>query len=167
MLVLAGTGRLDAADEPLPSPFCSIGKESLILNGGREAEILSHQGKGCLTHMWFGGDWPGYEKSRIRVYVDGETTASIDMEMGLGHGMGFPDDSGPWGAQRVGRTGKPSGIYNTYRIPFGTRVRVTVRHAQTRRRTLRFGGLCRVGQPFREPWRRETARLGPAQTPQD
>jgi hypothetical protein len=36
--------------------------------------------------MWFGGNWPGYEPTRIRVYVDGEENPSIEMELGLGHG---------------------------------------------------------------------------------
>lgn len=94
--------------------FCSIGKERDVLNGYREAELLRHEGKGCLTHMWFGGNWPGYEQTRIRVYVDGEASPSIDMELGLGHGHGFGDDAAPWGCSRLGKTGHPSGIYTTY-----------------------------------------------------
>jgi len=90
-----------------------------------EAELYSYQGKGCLTHMWFGGKWKDYERMRIRVYVDGEETASIDMELFLGHGIGYKDEFGPWGTKRIGKTGQPSGIYNTYRIPFGKSVRVT------------------------------------------
>ena len=105
--------------------FCEIGKERKDLNGYGEAELLHHKGKGCLTHMWFGGDWPGYERTRIRVYVDGEKTPSIDMELGLGHGVGFGDDAAPWGSTRLGKTGHPSGLYNTYKIPFGTEIRVT------------------------------------------
>lgn len=117
---VAGAGDLTAL-----KTFSSIGKESASLDGYREAELLSHEGKGCLTHMWFGGAWPGYEKTRVRVYVDGERLPSIDMELGLGHGQGFGDEVAPWGGDRIGRTGQPSGIYNTYRIPFGKSVRVT------------------------------------------
>ena len=80
--------------------------------------------------MWFGGDWPGYEKTRIRVYVDGERTPSIDMEMGLGHGVGFGEAAAPWGAARLGKTGHPSGVYNAYRIPFGSGVRVTAQRPE-------------------------------------
>ncbi len=75
--------------------------------------------------MWFGGDWPGYERTRIRVYVDSEARAGIDMELGMGHGVGFGDGGAPWGSKRLGKTGHPSGLYNTYRIPFGKSVRVT------------------------------------------
>lgn len=105
--------------------FCVSGKELNVLNGHREAEILRHEGKGCLTHMWFGGDWPGYERTRLRVYVDGEREPSIDMELGLGHGCGFGDATAPWGSEKLGKTGHPSGLFNTYKIPFGKGVRVT------------------------------------------
>ncbi|HVP49236.1 MAG TPA: DUF2961 domain-containing protein [Bryobacteraceae bacterium] len=32
--------------------------------------------------------------------------------------------------ERIGKTGQPSGIYNTYRIPFGSSVRVTAQRAK-------------------------------------
>ncbi len=125
-IFLASAARVAGQDDLAAlKTFSSIGKESASLDGYREAELLSHEGKGCLTHMWFGGAWPGYEKTRLRVYVDGEQPAAIDMELGLGHGQGFGDEAAPWGGDRVGRTGQPSGIYNTYRIPFGKSVRVT------------------------------------------
>jgi hypothetical protein len=110
--------------------FCNIGKEEDVLNRYREAELLTHAGRGCLTHLWFGGDWPGYERTRIRVYVDDEETASIDMELGFGHGYGFGESAAPWGCRRLGKTGHPSGVYNTYRIPFGTRIRVTAQRSR-------------------------------------
>jgi hypothetical protein len=104
--------------------FSSIGKGSPVLDRHRESTLLDHSGSGCLTHMWFGGEWEGYGKTRIRVYVDGETSASIDMELALGHGDGF-GNPGPWGGVRMGKTGNAGGIYNTFRIPFGKHVRVT------------------------------------------
>ncbi len=125
MIFISGAGRLSAQDEFAGlKTFSSIGKGSPALDGYKEAELLAHTGKGCLTHMWFGGDWPGYDRTRLRIYVDGESEPSIDMELGLGHGQAF-EHSGPWGGDRVGRTGQPSGIYNTYKIPFGKSIRVT------------------------------------------
>jgi hypothetical protein len=112
-------------DPTVMRTFGTSGKERRVLAGGREAELFRRDGRGVLTHMWFGGDWPGYERTRLRVYVDGETTASIDMELGLGHGIGFADPAAAWGTARIGKTGHPSGLYNTYRIPFGRGVRVT------------------------------------------
>jgi hypothetical protein len=105
--------------------FGTAVKEQQVLKPGVEAELFRHAGKGCLTHMWFGGDFPNYGLTRIRVYVDGEERASIDMELMMGHGIGFQDEDAPWGVERIGKTGQPSGIYNTYRIPFGKSVRVT------------------------------------------
>lgn len=108
----------------------TAGKEERVLKAGVEAELFRHTGKGFLTHMWFGGDFSNYGLTRIRVYVDGEPEASIDMELMMGHGIGFQDDSAPWGVERIGKTGQPSGIYNTYRIPFGSSVRVTAQRAK-------------------------------------
>jgi hypothetical protein len=105
--------------------FTVSGKERTVLNGYCEAELFRHSGAGCLTHMWFGGDWPGYERTRIRIYVDGERTPSINMELGMGHGYGFGDEHAPWGSSAMGKTGHPSGLYNTYKIPFGRGIRVT------------------------------------------
>ena len=104
--------------------FGTAGKEGLLYPD-REVVLFQHEGAGCLTHMWFGGDWPGYDRTRIRFYVDGETKPSIDMELFLGHGIGWGDPSAPWGSERLGKTGHPSGLYNTYRIPFGKSIRVT------------------------------------------
>jgi hypothetical protein len=79
--------------------------------------------------MWFGGGWKNCEKTRIRIYVDGETTASIDMELYLGHGIGFGDQFAPWGTARIGKIGTGTSVYNTYRIPFGKNVRVTAQRS--------------------------------------
>src|SRR5579859_1148968 len=68
--------------------FGTAGKELHPFTGGKEADLFRHDGAGCLTHLWFGGDFPGYERTRIRIYVDGEDKAFIDMELGLGHGIG-------------------------------------------------------------------------------
>jgi hypothetical protein len=105
--------------------FGTAGKELHPLEGGVEAELFSYTGKGCLTHMWFGGNWENYGNLRIRVYVDNEPSSSIDMDMYLGHGIGFLEDTAPWGTEKIGKTGSPSGVYNNYHIPFGKHVKVT------------------------------------------
>jgi hypothetical protein len=142
-----GALRADPADLPQDlanlKTFSRIGKGSDTLDSGAEAELLRHEGRGCLTHAWFGGDWPGYEKTRIRVYVDGEEQASIDMELGLGHGYGFGDKAAPWGSERMGKTGQPSGVYDTYRIPFGKGVRVTAQRWKDSPKTAPFWWILR------------------------
>ena len=99
--------------------FSVMGKEEEILDAGKEVELLRHDGKGCLTHMWFALD----ECVRIRVYVDGEKQASIDMALDLGHGYSFGGPHEPFGSAKMGRYG---GQFNNYPIPYGNGVRVTV-----------------------------------------
>jgi hypothetical protein len=105
--------------------FGSIGKELSILTKNSETVLMHHRGKGALTHLWFGGSFKGYEQTVIRIYVDGETVPSIDMELFLGHGIGFNDSYAPWTTDKMGKTGSPSGVYNTFRIPFGKEIKVT------------------------------------------
>lgn len=120
--------------------FGTAGKEQQILSSSKESELFSYSGTGCLTHMWFGGDWSGYERTRIKIYIDGETNPSIDMEMGPGNGVGtgYGETNSPWGINKFGKTGHPSGIYNTYKIPFGSHIRVTAQ----------LGAGVRDNQPF-------------------
>ena len=117
-----------AAAKPTFAPnlitFGTAGKEG-VLYPDHEVVLFEREGPGCLTHMWFGGSWPGYDRTEIRFYVDGEVTPSIDMRLFLGHGIGWEDSSAPWGTRQLGKTGEPSGLYNTYRIPFGKSLRVT------------------------------------------
>lgn len=110
--------------------FGTMGKEERLLRGGAEAELFRYSGKGSITHMWFGGNFRNYGLTHIRVYVDDERQASIDMEMMMGHGIGFQDESAPWGVERFGKTGQPSGIYDTYRIPFARSVRITAQRGK-------------------------------------
>lgn len=105
--------------------FGTMGKEKRVLKKGQETELFRHTGKGCLTHMWFGGSFKDVQYTIIKVYVDDEQTASIDMELFLGHGIGFGDTFAPWGHERMGNIGGDSGLYNTYKIPFGKSVVVT------------------------------------------
>ena len=68
------------------------------------------------------------ENMRIRIYIDGEDTASIDFQLLLGHGVGFTEGDDlqyiPWGARRIAHLAD-GGIQNSYRIPYGKSFRVT------------------------------------------
>jgi hypothetical protein len=112
---------------PTAADFKALGQDGKKgqLCPDREVVLFQHKGADCLTHMWFGGDWPRYDRTRIRFYVDGETEPWIDMELFLGHGIGWSDSSAPWGSGRMGKTGHPSGLYSTYRILSGKSIRVT------------------------------------------
>jgi hypothetical protein len=107
------------------STFTQVGKEERPFAETSEAVLAEKEGVGYLDHMWFGGDFPNYRDLRLRIYVDGETTPSIDMELGLGAGVGFADPAAPWGTKFSGVTGSPSGLFINYRVPFASKVRVT------------------------------------------
>ena len=91
MLAVPHKAMAEGPDVSKLKTFGTIGKEVRSLKGDTEAELFRHQGRGCLTHMWFGGDWKDCDKTRIRIYVDGEAKPSIDMQLFLGHGIGFGD----------------------------------------------------------------------------
>ena len=85
----------------------------------------------CLMqHLWTGGsDTPFqlYGSYRVRYYVDGETTASVNIPVGMGTGEPYMDDSGPWSAgSAFGKTGNPSGTFNNFPVPFNRSINVTV-----------------------------------------
>jgi hypothetical protein len=122
--------------------FGGMGKES-TLEPGKELTLFERSGAGTLTHMWFGGSWTGWGDTRIRVYVDGEEQPGIDFELFMGHGIGWNDEAAPWGTNRVGKTGHPSGIYNTYKIPFGKGVKVTAELAPEVRQPQTFWWIVR------------------------
>lgn len=129
LLALSLTASAADVDVSELKTFSTIGKQVSSLSEDKETKLFEHNGKGCLTHMWFGGAFNGVESTRIRIYVDGETNASIDMELYLGHGIGFGDNFAPWGVTRIGKCGDPNSVYNTYRIPFGKNIRVTAQLA--------------------------------------
>lgn len=123
--------------------FGTMGKEVQPLKKGQEAELFRYTGKGCLTHMWFGGSFKAIQYTDIRVYVDDERKPSIDMELYLGHGIGFGDTFGPWGTERMGNTGGDSGIYNTYKIPFAKSIVVTAQLADAAADNPQFWWILR------------------------
>lgn len=130
MLVVVLSGWLAAAGETANfRPIGTMGKGANALKGGKEAVLYEHQGKGCLTHFWFGGKFKGVEDTRIRYYVDGETVPSIDMNLYMGHGIGFGDNQAPWANRHMGKIGKGNGIFNNYKIPFEKSIKVTAQRA--------------------------------------
>jgi hypothetical protein len=111
------------------NPIGGMGKYENVLNSTEEAVLYEYKGKGCLTHFWFGGNSKGIENTRIRYYVDGEKEASINMNLYMGHGVGFNDNHAPWATKFMGKIGKRNGFFNNYQIPFGKSIRVTVQRS--------------------------------------
>lgn len=71
------------------------------------------------------------ENTIIRIYIDDETSASLEFQLLLAHGVGFGEKSElayiPWGTRRIAHAAD-GGIYNTYRIPFSKSFRITAQH---------------------------------------
>jgi len=76
-------------------------------------------------------DW---ENGRLRVYIDGEAAASIDVALlEIAHvgsraatGDNPPTDGSPFGHDLFGKTARSGGVYSTVRIPFGVSIRTTI-----------------------------------------
>lgn len=79
-------------------------------------------------------DW---ENGRLRLYIDNETEASVDVllrelaHVGAAGAVGNdpPADGSPFGNQLFGKTARTGGVYSTVRVPFGTSLRVTIQAA--------------------------------------
>jgi len=89
-----------------------------------------------IKALWEASSW---QDGRLRIYVDGEETASIDLLFGeialLGrkavNGTQNPKDGSPWGNSLFGHTAKDGGVYTTVRVPFLKTLRVTVTNSPT------------------------------------
>ena len=55
------------------------------------------------------------ENATIRIYIDGETSPSIEFKLLMGHGIGFvdPNNKTPWNTKRISRDAD-HGTYNNY-----------------------------------------------------
>ena len=52
-----------------------------------------------MQHWWSGGTFPGYAKTRVKYYVDGERVNPLNLPLGLAHGQDdVTEDNGPWSA---------------------------------------------------------------------
>jgi len=92
----------------------------------QETQLYNRTGEGVVTLMWFTGEllWPTFGNTRIRVYVDGSDSPSLDFEILMAVGQ-YGDTLSPWGENKLGNVALSGGAYLTYRVPFGTSLRVT------------------------------------------
>ena len=90
-----------------------------ILRPDKEVTLVNHVGSGCLTFMFFAMN----ERMRIRLYVNGEKTPSIDMASDIGAGYGFGGPKDVYGTRVMGRYG---GQFYNYHVPYQSSIRVTL-----------------------------------------
>lgn len=126
----------------LASRSFGVSLKGVRLHHGVEQTVFQHvcteaEAPCALQHWWSGGTFPGYLETRVRYYIDAEA-APVDMPLGPAHGMApdAADDNGPWSAGGLfGKSGVGlhgwggsggSGFFNTFLVPFGRSVNVTV-----------------------------------------
>ncbi|XP_074624938.1 uncharacterized protein LOC141883379 [Acropora palmata] len=108
--------------------FSSAIKNGWIVSNQEKVLYQHDTGEpGVITEQWFTGGVMD-QNARIRIYIDGEVDASLDFNLFIAHGLGFPESDElkniPWGTRRIAHTAD-GGIYNTIRIPFSKSFRVT------------------------------------------
>ena len=81
-----------------------------------------------------GGNLFDWENGRLCVYIDGESSPSINVTiLELAHvgalaaiSSDTPVDGSPFGNDLFGKTAKTGGVYTTMRIPFASSIRTTI-----------------------------------------
>eukprot|EP01084_Bolivina_argentea_P110519 197314_1 len=88
-------------------------------------------GPGVISELWFAGSLD--ENTTVRIYVDDDYTsnkAAIECFLYKCHNIGYTleieGDYTPWSTKRVGHLAYYGGLYNTYPIPFGKQVKITL-----------------------------------------
>ena len=141
-----GPGASGCACKPFPQAV-----EVPVFNHTCAHEVGASSTICLMQHLWTGGsDTPFqlYGSYRVRYYVDGETTASVNIPVGMGTGEPFMDDTGPWSAgSAFGKTGNPSGTFNNFPVPFNKSINITVETFQGGKP----GAPVRISQPPPQP----------------
>lgn len=104
--------------------FSGVVKSGLAVNTTGEVTCYELNATGVVTHVWFTIGTPMH--ARLRFYIDGESTPSIDiMAMEGLASIGYDDDTNPWGTELMGKGASQGAVWSTRRIPFGSSLKVT------------------------------------------
>ena len=128
IIILGITDGFSQSDVTDLESFSTMGKQSTILRSGNEEVLYVKEGKGLLHHMWFGGSFKGIENTIIRIYVDDEKKPSIEMKMSEGFANAYHSENHYQSSAIIGKTGRKGGVYNTLKIPFGTKLKITAQN---------------------------------------
>ena len=85
-------------------PVYNTSCDSPMMATNREGTAVVTSGTAAgfcvMQHLWTGGSAPAglYGSYRIRYYIDGEKTASVNLPIGLATGQPYGDNDGPWSA---------------------------------------------------------------------
>lgn len=89
--------------------------------------------QGYITEQWFTGG-PFDNNARLRVYIDGEETASIDYYLFMSEDEPLSGGNRlepPWSTKWFGHLASDGGYFTTFRIPFMKEVKITMQNNQT------------------------------------
>jgi len=101
---------------------------SAFTNAGPEMDLFNYtvtggaDSIGVMTHFWTTGDT---DNAVFQYYIDGEAEPSITFTAPKAAGAIFGDNA-MWGNAMNGKGGSIGGWYVNYKIPFGSRIRITV-----------------------------------------
>jgi hypothetical protein len=116
--------------QPNMKSFSSAIKNGILVNNEEKILYERTSGPGVITEQWFTGKGVMDEDARIRIYIDGETNASLDFMLFLAHGIGVGENNEvknlPWGSRLMSHIADGGGLFNTFRIPFLKSFKVTV-----------------------------------------
>lgn len=82
-----------------------------------EYSVTSADDWAVMTHFWTAGD-SGVDYVNFKYYIDGESTPSIAFQPPLACGVGFDDQTAPWGTKWFGKGAHTTGWFHNFRIPF-------------------------------------------------
>jgi len=77
-----------------------------------------------MTHFWATGD-SNIDTAIWRYYLDDEAYPSIEFQSAQVAGVGFIDQTAPWGNRWIGKGADGGAWYNNFRIPFHSNIRIT------------------------------------------
>ena len=77
-----------------------------------------------MTHFWATGDW-NIDTAIWRYYIDDEPYPSIQFTSSQVAGVGWLDQTAPWGNKWLGKGAGQGAWYNNFRIPFHLNIRIT------------------------------------------
>jgi hypothetical protein len=153
-----------------PASF-GVGKSQVVISSHFETELLNHTvsagvSMATINFFWITGDpWKccqgadycdcqpnttgttgqpaGVDYAIWRFYTDGESTASIKMQMSQAAFVGNADPSAPWDNDWFGKNSKFGGWHVNVPIPFRRKVRVTLQLPEWWNGTERIFAMCR------------------------
>ena len=78
-----------------------------------------------VVHLWWTGGASSNDNTTLRFYIDGEAAPSIELQIARACGVGWGDESAPWGTRFFGHGAATTGWSNAIPIPFGASIVVT------------------------------------------